>query len=347
MIRVGIAGIGFMGMVHFLTYQKLRGVKVVAICEKDEDRLTGDWQGIKGNFGPVGKKMDLSGVATYASLDDLLADENVDLIDITLPPALHADVAVGALRAGKHVFCEKPMALNSRDCESMITAAKRAGKLLMIGQVLPFFPEYSWALDQFESKKYGQLLGGNFKRVISNPEWLNDYWLANRVGGPMLDLHVHDAHFIRLLFGLPQAVTSNGRMKKELAEYWNSQFDYGPSGPVVQATSGTINQQARAFDHGFEIHFEKATLMFEFAVVGDHANYLCPPTLLTDDGRVERPSLGSGDPMDAFRAELEEVVSCVMKEEPSTVLDAEIAQDAVRLCQIQTESLIKKRTIEL
>ncbi len=347
MIRVGIAGLGFMGMVHYLSYQKLRGVQVAAVCEKDGGRLTGDWRGIKGNFGPAGKKMDLSSVATYASLDELLADENIELIDITLPPALHADIAVQALRAGKHVFCEKPMALNSRDCKRMTTEARRTGKLLMIGHVLPFFPEYAWALKQHESKKFGRLLGGNFKRVISNPEWLKNYWLADQVGGPMLDLHVHDAHFIRLLFGLPQTVTSKGRTKKELAEYWNSQFDYGPEGPVVQATSGTINQQGRAFNHGFEIHFEKATLMFEFAVVDNQASYLCPPTVLTSDGKVKRPSLGSADPMDAFRAELEEVVSCVKRHDTSSILDANIALDAVRLCQKQTESLIKKRSIKL
>ncbi len=277
MTKVGIIGIGFMGMVHYLTYQKLRGVQVVALCEQDKKRLAGDWRGIQGNFGPAGKKMDLSQVDTYASIDDMLADDSIDLIDITLPPNLHADVAVQALKAGKHVFCEKPMALNVRDCKRMESAAKRAGKLLMIGQVLPFFPEYAWALKEHRSRKHGRLLGGSFKRVISNPAWLKNFWLPEQVGGPMLDLHVHDAHFIRLMFGLPKAVTSKGRMKKDLAEHWNSQFDYGPKGPVVQATSGTINQQGRAFTHAFEIHFEKATLMFDFSVVGKDASYLCPP----------------------------------------------------------------------
>jgi len=250
-----------MGMVHYLTYQKLRGVKVAALCEQDKSRLAGDWRGIQGNFGPAGKKMDLSQVATYSSLDEMLADESVDLIDITLPPALHADIAVQALQAGKHVFCEKPMALDVRDCRRMATAAK----LLMIGHVLPFNPEYAWALKAHQSRKYGRLLGGNFKRVIANPEWLNHFWSPKHVGGPMLDLHVHDAHFIRLLFGMPKAVTSKGRMKKDLAEYWNTHFDYGPAGYVVQATSGTTNQQGRPFVHGFEIHFEKATLLFDFA----------------------------------------------------------------------------------
>ena len=61
MIQVGIVGLGFMGMIHYLTYRKLPGVRVAAICEVNERRLTGDWTDIKGNFGPAGEQMDLVG----------------------------------------------------------------------------------------------------------------------------------------------------------------------------------------------------------------------------------------------------------------------------------------------
>ena len=74
MFHVGIVGIGFMGMIHYLAYQRLRGVKVQAICEQDPVRRGGDWRTIKGNFGPPGELMDLSGVAQYADLDAMLAD---------------------------------------------------------------------------------------------------------------------------------------------------------------------------------------------------------------------------------------------------------------------------------
>ena len=85
-------------MVHYLSYQKLPGVEVVAICDQLAHRREGDWRDIKGNFGPAGVRMDLAGVRAYAEVDDLLADDRVDLVDITLPPALHADTAVRALR---------------------------------------------------------------------------------------------------------------------------------------------------------------------------------------------------------------------------------------------------------
>ena len=101
MIRVGIAGIGFMGMTHYLAYQKIRGVKVAALCEQDAKRLAGDWRSIKGNFGPAGEVMDLSGIARYSELDEMLADPTLDLIDCCLPPSWHAKATIAALEGGQ------------------------------------------------------------------------------------------------------------------------------------------------------------------------------------------------------------------------------------------------------
>ena len=145
MINVGIAGIGFMGWMHYLAYQRVRGVNLAAVCTRDAKKLAGDWRGIKGNFGPPGEQVDLSRVAKYAELDALLADPKIDLVDICLPPDLHCDATIVALRAGKHVFVEKPMGLTAAECQRMVAAAKKAGKLVLCGQVLPFFPEYAHA----------------------------------------------------------------------------------------------------------------------------------------------------------------------------------------------------------
>ena len=99
MVNVGIAGIGFMGMIHYLSYQKVRGVRVTALCEQDQKRLGGDWRDIKGNFGPRGEMMDLKGINRFTDLEDLTADPSLDVIDICLPPSMHAQVAVKSLQA--------------------------------------------------------------------------------------------------------------------------------------------------------------------------------------------------------------------------------------------------------
>jgi predicted dehydrogenase len=343
MINVGIVGLGFMGMIHYLTYRKLPGVRVAAICEVNEKRLTGDWTDIKGNFGPAGQQMDLSGVATFTQLDDMLASAELDLVDVTLPPALHAEATVKALQSGRHVFCEKPMSLRLDECQRMSDAAQKADRRLYVGHVLPFFPEYAWAYEAVRSGRYGALRGGAFRRVISDPAWLSNYWSAEQVGGPLFDLHVHDAHFIRLLFGMPEDVVSRGRMKNGLPEFWHSHFSFGKRDYLLEATSGTTPQQGRAFNHGFEIHLERATLLFEFAVFNGEGAYLCPPTLLDESGKAERISLGAGDPMDAFEAELRNVTECVRNNRESEILSGRLAQDAVKLCQMQAESMTATR----
>src|SRR5919198_2000110 len=132
MVRVGLIGIGFMGMIHYLAARKLKGARVTAVCSRDPKKLAGDWRGIRGNFGPPGEVMDLSAVKKYDSLEALLADPDVDLVDVCNPTHLHAATAVAALRAGKHALVEKAIALNPRQADGMLKAAGHAGKLLMV-----------------------------------------------------------------------------------------------------------------------------------------------------------------------------------------------------------------------
>jgi predicted dehydrogenase len=116
---------------------------------------------------------------------------------------------------------------------------------------------------------------------------------------------------------------------------------------VVEATSGTIDQQGRPFAHGFEIHLERATLAFDFAVLGSAGRMLCEPTLLDDKGRVKHPKLSDGDPMNAFQAELREILRAIRTGEPSPILDGSLARDAIVLCQKQTESLRQGRPVKV
>ena len=345
MIRVGIAGIGFMGMTHYLAYRKIRGVKVAALCEQDAKRLAGDWRSIKGNFGPAGEMMDLSGIARYSELDEMIADPTLDIIDCCLPPCWHPKTTIAALEAGKHVFCEKPIALRAADATRMVDVARRAGKLLLIGHVLPFFPEYKFAYEAVTGGKFGRPLGGYFKRVTSDPAWLPDFFNPAKVGGPMLDLHVHDAHFIRLLFGMPKAVQTIGTMRGEVAERFTTQFLFDPP-RMVSAMCGVIGQQGRPFTHAYEIYLEKATLFFDYMALPKVGDAVTPVTALLENGKVLRPKL-DGELTDAFVAELSEVVRSVRTNTPSPLLAGDLARDALVLCQRQTESLVKGRAVKV
>lgn len=346
MLNVGIVGIGFMGMTHYNAYKEIDGVTVRAICETDEARRGGDWTTIKGNFGPQGEIIDVSGMNTYATVEEIVADDQLDMIDICLPPSLHADATVAALEAGKHVFCEKPMALTASEAKRMYDAAQAAGRMLLIGHVLPYFPEYTYALEVINSGKYGKVLGGHFKRMISDPTWLPNFYDPKLVGGPMLDLHIHDAHFIRLLFGMPAKVRTVGSMRGEVVERFNTQFVFDDPALVVTAQSGVIDQQGRPFTHAYEIYLEKATILFDWAAVAGGLDTSIPVTLLEPDGSVTRPDIAGG-PLEAFRAELTEVTRAVTQGTTSPLLDGLLARDAMTLCACQTESAKTRETVDV
>ena len=86
-------------------------------------------------------------VAWYADWQSIVADPEVDAVDVCLPTDLHREVVLAALAAGKHVLCEKPMALTTEDCDGMMAAAQASGRTFMVGQVLRFMSPYRYAAD--------------------------------------------------------------------------------------------------------------------------------------------------------------------------------------------------------
>lgn len=331
MIRIGIAGIGFMGMIHYLAARSLRAGAVTALCSRDRKKLAGDWRGIHGNFGPPGTQMDLGSVKRYESYTDLLADGDIDLIDICTPTYLHPEMARQALRAGKHVLIEKPIALELGDADGLVAEARKAGKLLMVAHVLPFIAEFAFAADAIRTGTRGRLLGAHFKRVIARPDWSADFGDASKTGGPAIDLHIHDTHFIGLVAGVPAHVFSAGITQRDGGvEYLTTQYLYGPGGPAVSCSSGAVAQQGRPFVHGFEIYLEKATLAFESGAL--------PLTVYTTEGK-QVPQLPGGDELSAFSAELQAAVDGVAAGKEPDLLSGTLARSALVLCHKECESV--------
>ncbi|MCS6977126.1 MAG: Gfo/Idh/MocA family oxidoreductase [Gemmatales bacterium] len=339
MVRIGIVGIGFMGMIHFLAARKLQGAAVTALHSRDPKKLAGDWRSIQGNFGPRGEMMDLSGFKKYQRFEDLLADADVDLVDICLPTHLHAPAAIAALKAGKHVLVEKAIALTPEDAEAMVEAARQAQRLLMVAHVLPFFPEFAFAFETIRSGRYGKLLAGQFIRVISKPDWSADIADAAKTGGPAVDLHVHDTHFIGLIGGVPRAVFSRGVVNNGVVEHLTTQYVYD-DGPALSCTSGAICQKARPFVHGYELYLEQATLTYQ----SDGR----PLTVLHADGNTEKPALSGGDDATAaFTAELQCAADAVRSGKEPDLLSGRLARDALVMCFKEIESVRTGQAVPL
>jgi predicted dehydrogenase len=320
-----------MGMIHYLAARHLQGAAVTALCSRDRKKLAGDWTGIRGNFGPPGTWMDLSAHKLYEDFDQLLADPAIDLIDICTPTHLHAPMAISALRAGKHVLVEKAIALSPADADQMVAAARQAGKLLMVAHVLPFFAEFALAAKAIREGQYGRLLGAHFERLISRPDWSADIADASKTGGPAVDLHIHDTHFIGLVAGVPRAVCSTGVCSGDAVDYLTTSYLYSPNGPAVSCSSGAIAMGGRPFVHGYEIHLERATLVYHSAGI--------PLTVFTADGKSHTPDTGSGDPIESFTRELQTAVDGVASGREPDLLSGQLARDALVLCHKEIESV--------
>lgn len=340
MVRIGIVGLGFMGWIHYLATRGLKGAQLAAVCSRDQKKLSGNWTSIRGNFGPPGEMVDLSAIKKYESLDKLLADPDIDLIDICNPTHLHPSTAIAALKAGKHVLVEKAIALTPADADAMLAAAKEANRLLMVAHVLPFFPEFAYAAEVTRDGRFGKLLAGHFKRVISRPDWSADIGDASKTGGPAIDLHIHDTHFIGLLAGVPKGVYSTGVVEKGTVNHLTTQYLYGQGGPSITCSSGAIAMSGRPFVHGFEIYFEKATLVYESGT--------CPITLLTPDGKATNPEIpGSGDPIAAFTTEIQASVDGVKNGKAPDLLSGQLARDALVMCFQECESVKTGKLVAL
>jgi predicted dehydrogenase len=325
-----------MGMIHFLAAGKLAGGRVVALCSRDPRKLAGDWTSIRGNFGPRGAQMDLSGLNRHAELADLLADPAVDLVDLCVPNDEHAPQAIRALEAGKHVLVEKPIALDVKDADAMVAAARANGRLLMVAHVLPFFPEFAFAAEAVKSGRFGAIQAAHFTRVISKPDWSGAIGDTDRSGGPAIDLHIHDTHFVGLVCGPPRAVHSRGVVDRGAVVHLTTQYLFDEGGLAVSAVSGALCQSGRPFAHGFEIYLERATLSY-----GPDT----PLTVFGPDGSVERPDLGSSDPVDAFASELTTAVEGVASGKEPPALSGELARRALRLCRAEVESVATGKAV--
>jgi len=264
MVNVGLIGIGGMGRMHFNCYNNNPGAKIVALCDVNEAKLQGDWSSIGMNIGDEESgQVDLSGIATYGDYHELIADPNVQLVDICLPTPQHAEATIAALQAGKDVFCEKPMAFTDAECAEMEKALEASGRQLLIGHCLRYWPHYVKAKEIMDSGDYGRVLTARFHRSGGTPWWSWENWLAtgSRSGGAVLDMHIHDVDTALWWFGEPQNIVADGLVIDGMPASVETIWRYD-DGPLVQLY-GSWDNNGGPFQYGFKIVMEKATLVHD------------------------------------------------------------------------------------
>jgi predicted dehydrogenase len=324
-MRIGVIGLGFMGTTHLKAWRKVPDVELAAVCTEDQRKLSGDLSAVQGNLGDSNDQMfDFSTAARCTKIEDVLANPDVDAVDICLPTNLHAPIAIQALRAGKHVLVEKPMALDGDEAQQMLDATKHSGKVLMVGQVLRFFPAYRAMADEVRSGGFGRVRSALFRRRCAAPFW--NKWLgdASVSGGGVFDLLIHDIDFAVHLFGMPKSVSAAGY--EDLPggiDTINATLLY-ENGPDVLITGGWHHRKAYPFSMEFTVVADGGT--FEFSSQRGPG-----VTLYSADGESRELPVPDED---AFAAELQYFARCVRSGRKPDLCPPEESAASVRLARL-------------
>ena len=327
MIRVGIIGLGMMGRCHLAGWEKAEGAEVVAVADSDPKRAGGDLSGGWGNIDAGTEIIDMDRVTGTTDPHELIAMENVDVVDVCVPTPFHEELAVAALEAGKHVVCEKPMARTAAAAVRIAQAAAASPGMFMPGMCIRFWPQYKWLKDVVDSGAYGRVLSATFRRMASMPPgWFAD---AEMSGAAALDLHLHDTDFVQYLLGMPQAVASCGYSKTTSGvDHILTRYVYDDI-PVVAAEGAWCLDDGYGFNMSYMVNFENATADFDFARGDD-------PLVLSTGGEKQTITC---DGSDGYEGELAYFAECITSGTPPTIVTAEQAAESIRIVEAEIASI--------
>lgn len=250
-IRIGIIGNGGICKgAHIPTYLKDERVEIVGVCDIIEERA----QFLKDEYFPEAK--------VYTDYRELLKDETIDSVDICTPNYLHSIIAVAAFEAGKHVFCEKPDAIDVTEVLKMQKAADEAGKVLMVMRNNRFVGASQYAKKYIDAGKMGEVYAGRCgwqrrRGIPGKGGWFTTK--AQSGGGPLIDLGVHMIDLAIWLMGNPTPVSVSANTFSKFAD--NDTSDSVNSDFGDKNSEGTFDVEDLAmgmirFDNGAVLQIE-------------------------------------------------------------------------------------------
>ncbi len=334
MVRIALAGVGLMGRTHLRAYRAIPEARITALCDNEADLSRP--AAVFAQAGWPAAELGRAGeVRVFRDIDSLLAAGCADAVDVCLPSDLHREATVRALRAGCHVMCEKPMALDVASTRAMIEAARESSRLLSVGQCLRFWPAYVEIKRLIDERRYGRVLTAFFERCSGPPTWGRN-WFADprRSGGALLDLHIHDVDMVLHLFGLPRSVVSTG-LGPGGAKHVATTYRYDDK--VVGAAAGWTASSSHGFNMRAFLTLEAATVSLDFA----REDKL---VVFPEGGERFVPRLASGD---GYEHELRDFVLGIEAGRLSGIVTPESAARSVFVCLEERRSIAEGREIAL
>ncbi len=278
--------------------------------------------------------IDRAHIYNYESFDKIVGDDAVDIVYVVLPNSMHEEYTIRAAKAGKHVFCEKPMANSVAECQRMIDACKSADRQLGIGYRCQFDPHHQKCIEMARSNEFGtmRLIDAGFGFKIGDPkQWRLNKQLAG--GGALMDVGIYALQACRYLTGEEPISITAQETKTDATKFaqvdesitWTMKF---PSGVMAQcATSYNFSgmNRFRAYsDNGF-IQLDPA-----YSYTGIQGE--------SSKGPIKF------DQVDAFQLELQDFANCILENKKSRVSGEEGLKD-LKVIEAIYESIRDGKTI--
>jgi predicted dehydrogenase len=264
---------------------------------------------------------------------------DIDAVSICTPTPTHAELAIRALQAGRHVLCEKPIARTLAQAQAMVAAAEQSGATLMIGHVSRFEADHRAARDVLQRGDLGHLRMGFQSIAGPTPNWSSNGWLADATqsGGPVVDLAIHSFDYLLWLFASPvERVTAVGvHQTLSLPSYALVTLRFANGGLGLVETSW-VHPRA----HGLMVRTELTGTLGRLA--WDYEQISGMQVIREETGRRIMPLLGE----DSFVAEIAAFVACIADGTEPPIP----AREAIRALQVALaaeESLAHGRTVTL
>jgi len=303
-LKIGIVGGGGMGRVHYANWKAVEGTEVVALC---------------GNAAAAEEW----GVPAYKSIADMISGTEIDVVDVCTPTFMHHDQVIEALKLGKDVICEKPIALSYTDAREMLDTADACGKNLYIAQVLQFTKEVQALHKLVETEEYGKVLDASFERLSAAPRWAVGGWLFDKKKSGLLpfDLHIHDLDMIVSLFGKPDSFTvqtCKGR-DKTYAEHLRINYDYGDK--HVNGEAAWFNADS-PWTARWRVYFENALVINDGSTMTAYS-FDAPPRVFDTKDEVEISTGINVPPCGWYYNELKHFAACIREHKPTPYVTRE------------------------
>ena len=334
-VGIGIIGSGRAGMIHARNFSRLvPGARIAAVS----DPVAATRAAARQELGEVGE---------YADYDALLEDKRVDAVLIAAPTALHCEVAVAAAERGKHVFCEKPMAMNATECDRMIAAAEKAGIVLQIGFMRRFDDSFRAAHERVLAGEIGDVV--LVKSCTHGPTypkpWMFDLEQSN---GPLAEVCSHDIDTVRWFTGSEfaevYAIAGNYRTPEARASHPDFYDQVLLTARFTNGSQGCITG-AQGVQYAYDSRVEIVGTHGLISIGGLNAG---TAVICTREKEIRRPSVVSWTNLyrDAYLAEDMEFISAIREERPARVTGFD-GRAAVAVVNAGNRSILDRKPISL